>query len=156
PALVRRRAGARGARVFFCCLSAPPRHFYGREGQSQPRRLQVPYFSPRVAGSGRRGQGEVEMRRRLDPEVRRKSQAALHHPGLDVVNEVLHHLPAVTRLEADGDGEAVAGSAGPAERGEGKAQPFIEELLHLAAVLGIATGLDHDALAEALVFLLFG
>ncbi len=58
------------------------------------------------------------MRRRFDFQIRRESQTALHHPGLDVVDKVLRHCPAIPRFEADCDGETVARRAGPTKRGE--------------------------------------
>ena len=95
-------------------------------------------FRHESLGLRRSWQREVEIRWRLYPQIRWKSQTALHHPRLDVVDEVLHHFPAIARLEAHRESEAVAGSAGPTKRGKRKA-----ELLAGAKALIFPTRVDE-------------
>src|SRR5574341_1146238 len=89
-----------------------------------------------------------------EPFLRREFEPALAHHRLNVVDEILHDLPALSGLEADFDRVSVARAVGPTERKQGNSKPLIEKLLRQGALPLVLTELLDYPLAETFVFCL--
>src|SRR2546423_536344 len=106
--------------------------------------------APRLRHDGRRGNGQVDLRRPIEGQVaaRREPEPAVGHDRADAVEVRGGHLSAVAGLEPDLDAVPVAGGAGAAEDAHGGHEPLGEAPLNLGAGGGVAAHVFQTSLAE--------